>query len=116
MQIISGSRELHISRHPVDSLTRGGVILRDLRLVISPGEDFRRLNTTVQEKHNFPGIFPFVFVTAATLILGNIHLTKMMSVRILTNLAIVQITFSIVLQSCINCTPRITWWSRKVVS
>jgi len=90
MQIISGSGELHISRHPVDSLTRGGVILRDLRLVISPGEDFRRLNTTVQEKHNFPGIFPFVFATAATLILGNIHLTKMMSaVRILTNFAIV---------------------------
>jgi len=90
MQIISGSGELHITRHPVDSRTRGGVILRDLRLVISPGEYFRRLNTTVQEKHNFPGIFPFVFVTAGTLILGNIHLAKMMSaVRILINFAIV---------------------------
>jgi len=44
----------------------------------------------VQEKHNFPGIFPFVFVTVGPLILGSIHLTKMMSaVRILTNFAIV---------------------------
>jgi hypothetical protein len=74
----------------VDSLTRGGVRLRDLRLVISTGEDFMRLNNTVQEKHNFPGIFSFVFVTVGTLVLGNIHLTKMMSaVRILTNFAIV---------------------------
>jgi hypothetical protein len=88
--MISESGELHISRHPVDSLTRGGVRLRDLRLVFSTGEDFRRLNNTVQEKHNFPGNFSFVFVTVGTLVLGNIHLTKMMSaVRILTNFAIV---------------------------